>query len=82
LELLQASEAAQAAQIQVFPRAVSGTRASSSALNDCSVHQQGGCFWPVARSISIAHWLSPPQSGQRWGAGNAGEELIGMAQAV
>jgi hypothetical protein len=34
------------------------------------------------RSSSMAHWLSAPHSGQRWGVGGVGEGLDCMAFAV
>ena len=51
--------------MQALPRACSGKVAINSALKSTFVHQQRGCFTPVSRSISIAHWFSFPQSGQR-----------------
>jgi hypothetical protein len=47
-----------------MPRASLGISSSTSLLKSTCVHQQGGCFSPVARSISIAHRFGWPQSGQ------------------
>jgi len=37
-------------------------------LKVAPTHQQGPCFWPVSRSISIAQRLSWPHNGQRVGS--------------
>lgn len=58
---------AHAAQTQRRPRAACGMRSSSSALKLCALHQHGGCGVPVARSISIAHWLGCPHRGHNRG---------------
>lgn len=59
---------AQAAQTQALSRACCGMAASSALPKLASVHQQGGCFTPVARSTSMAHWLAWPHSGQTVGS--------------
>jgi hypothetical protein len=51
---------------QATPRAASGILFSNSALNCVFVHQQGGCWTPVARSTSMAHWFGWPHKGQIW----------------
>jgi hypothetical protein len=56
---------AQAAQIQAKLRFSAGMRDSNSASNLTAVHQQGACFTPVSRSISIAQWLLAPQRGHK-----------------
>jgi len=57
----------QAAHRQATPRAASGILFSKSALNCAWVHQQGGCWMPVAACTSMAHWLGWPHRGQFWG---------------
>ena len=54
--------------MQANRRDSGGTWASSSALKSTWVHQHGGCFWPVAFSISMAQVLAWPHSGQRVGS--------------
>ncbi len=68
--------AAQAAQMQAFWRWSAGTRASKSSVNVAWVHQHGGCFWPVARSTSMAHWLSLPHSGHTSGLGAGRLDMV------
>lgn len=62
--------------MQVFPWSAAGTLANSSALKLDWVHQQGGCFWPVLRSISMAHWLSLPHSGHTSGVVERGMDMV------
>nr|WP_062626504.1 hypothetical protein [Ferriphaselus amnicola] len=50
----------QLAQIHTCPRNGSGTRASTAAEMVTRWHQQADASFPFA----IAHWLSPPHSGQ------------------
>ena len=59
--------------------ASAGTRASSSALNDAPVHQQGGCATPVARATSLAQRFGWPQSGQRVGSMPGITTLVSLA---
>ena len=47
--------------MQSRPRALGGRDASSSALNDAGVHQQGDAF---ASADAMAHWFGSPHSGQ------------------
>jgi hypothetical protein len=42
---------------------------NSAALKWVWVHQQGGCWMPVAAWTSMAHWLGWPHSGQFCGLG-------------
>lgn len=72
----EAAAAAQAAQMQAWLRALSGRRASSSAVKVASVHQQGGCFCPVVRSISMAHWLDLPHSGHTSGGNGVAAVMV------
>jgi hypothetical protein len=60
--------------------ALSGRRDSSSALKVAAVHQQGGCFLPVARSISMAHWLFWPHSGHT--SGGSGVKAVMVIASV
>jgi hypothetical protein len=53
--------------MQAWLRCTSGIRANSSALKLTWVHQHGGCFSPVSRSISIAHWFPCPHKGHTCG---------------
>ena len=63
---------AQLAQMHARPRAAAGTRSSTPRSRLACRHQQGGCACPLSRSISIAHRLAWPHSGQRAGSGGAG----------
>jgi hypothetical protein len=47
-------------QMQTLPCALSGTDASSSAVNDTCVHQQGDS---VLAAGAMAHWFASPHSG-------------------
>jgi hypothetical protein len=60
--------AAHFAQIQARFWAAWGRVASNSGVKVALTHQHGSCVWPVSRSISMAHWLAAPQSGQRVGS--------------
>ena len=63
----RAAAPAQAAQTQRRPRACCGMLASRSASKRTSVHQHAACGTPVARCISMAHWLACPHKGHRAG---------------
>src|ERR1035437_811198 len=64
--------------MQAVARACSGRRDSSAASNLTCVHQQGGCFAPLARSASMAHWLGCPHSGQRLGSLDKAAGMAGI----
>ncbi len=68
--------------MQAWLRALSGSRASSSALKLAWVHQQGGCLRPVARSISIAHWLAWPHSGHTSGGSGVMAFMVNASVAT
>jgi hypothetical protein len=75
--------------MQAWPWAALGTRSSSSGLNSAATHQQAGCFWPVAFSISMAQKLAFPHRGHKLGLmgvvfsgsmnGERGGEWLGVA---
>jgi hypothetical protein len=62
--------------MQAVPRALAGTRASSSLVKSTFVHQHGPCATPLARSISMAQRLGWPQIGQRAGSKAVGSVTI------
>jgi len=57
---LLAAPVAHCWQMQALPRALSGTDASSSGVNEACVHRQG--ISPLAAD-AMAQWLASPQSG-------------------
>ena len=67
--------AAQAMHTHASPRLADGICASTADFNVTPVHQQGGCFWPVVFSTSMAQRLGCPHSGHCAGSGGPGRLL-------
>lgn len=63
---------AQVMQTQASPRLAGAICASNEGSKATPVHQQGGCFWPVSFSSSMAQRLGWLHSGHWAGAASSG----------